>query len=202
MRRERHNFFLCWLFHLTPPFAAPRRKLVVSPRRTPKINYLPLASNLNCFFQIPKSSAHRFQAWRHSHPHVHFLSGFFLLWHLFNNPLVTVPKGLITIGTIVTFMFHSIFFLFSSKFEVIIPLFTFFQFYSVVSRDSKVDNFQIFFFFFLFIIIRSGLLTEITWSVFMSKPHRSLYVSFSRIGAGLWIYHLLVWSNLNFLNIS
>ena len=23
MRRERHNFFLCWLFHLTPPRAAP-----------------------------------------------------------------------------------------------------------------------------------------------------------------------------------
>ena len=27
----------------------------------------------------------------------------------FNNPLVIVPKGLITIGTIVTFMFHSFF---------------------------------------------------------------------------------------------
>ena len=36
----------------------------------------------------------------------------------------------------------------------------------------------------------------------MSKSHRSLCVSFSRIGAGLCIYHLLVWTNLNFLHIS
>ena len=58
-----------------------------------------------------------------------------------NNPLVTVPKAPITIGIIVTFMFHSFFFQFPSKVEVLISLFTFFQFYSVVSRDSKVDNF-------------------------------------------------------------
>ena len=36
----------------------------------------------------------------------------------------------------------------------------------------------------------------------MSKSHRSLCVSFSGIGAGLCIYHLLAWSNLNFLHIS
>ena len=42
-------------------------------------------------------------------------------------------------------MFHS-FFQFSSKVDVLIPLFTFFQFYSVVSRDSKVDNFEDFLF--------------------------------------------------------
>ena len=58
----------------------------------------------------------------------------------FNNPLVTVPKAPITIGIIVTLMFHS-FFQISSKVEVLILLFTFFQFYSVVSRDSKADNF-------------------------------------------------------------
>ena len=74
----------------------------------------------------------------------------------------------------------------------------------MVSRDSKVDNFAsfLFFFFFLLIIIKSGLLTEIRWSVCMLKSHRSLCVSFSRIAAGLFIYHLLVWSNLNFLHIS
>ena len=49
----------------------------------------------------------------------------------FNNPLVTVPKALITIGMIVTFMILSFF----------ISLFIFFQFYSVVKRDSKVHNF-------------------------------------------------------------
>ena len=57
----------------------------------------------------------------------------------FNNPLVTVPKAPITIGIIVTFMFHN-FFQFSSKVKVLISLFIFFQFYSGVSRDSKVDN--------------------------------------------------------------
>ena len=39
----------------------------------------------------------------------------------FNNPLVTVPKVPITIGVIVTFMFHS-FFQFSSKVEVLLLL--------------------------------------------------------------------------------
>ena len=52
----------------------------------------------------------------------------------FNNPLFTVPKAPITIGIIVTFMFHS-FFQFSSKVKVLISLFIFFQFYSVVCRD-------------------------------------------------------------------
>ena len=56
--------------------------------------------------------------------------------------------------------------------------------------------------FLLLIIIRSGLLAEIRWSVCMSKSHRSLCVSFSRRGAGFCIYHLLAWSNLNFLHIS
>ena len=76
----------------------------------------------------------------------------------------------------------------------------------MVSRDSKIHNFAnslFFFFFFLLIItIRSGLLVEIKLSVCMSKSHRSLCVSFSRIGAGLCLYHLLVRSNFNFLHIS
>ena len=63
----------------------------------------------------------------------------------FSNPLVTVPNALITIGIIVTCMFHS-FFQFPSKVEVLIPLFTFFQFYSVVSQDCKVDYFASSFF--------------------------------------------------------
>ena len=113
----------------------------------------------------------------------------------FYNPLVTVPNAPITIGIIVTVMFHS-FFQFSSKVEVLISLFTFFPFYSVVSRDRKVDNFAdfllFFFFFFLLIIIRSGLLAKIRWSICMSKSHRSLWVSFSRTGAGLCILLLLL----------
>ena len=69
----------------------------------------------------------------------------------FNNPLVIVPKAPITIGTIVTFMFHS-FFQFSSKVEVLIFLFTFLQIYSVVRRDIKVDNY---YYYYFIIIIHS-----------------------------------------------
>ena len=75
----------------------------------------------------------------------------------FINPFVTVPRTPITIGIIDIFMFHS-FFQFPSKVQVLILLFAFFQFYSVVSRDSKVNNsasslfpfFFLFFFFFFF----------------------------------------------------
>ena len=96
---------------------------------------------------------------------------------LFNNTLVTVPKALITIAIIITFMFHS----FSnppSKVEVLIFFFTFFQFHSS-----------------FFYIIRSGSLAEIRWSVCISKSHRSLCASFSRTDAELCIYHLFIWSN-------
>ena len=58
----------------------------------------------------------------------------------FNHPLVTVPKAPITIGIIVTLMFHS-FFQFPSKVEVLILLFTFFEFYSLDKRYNKVHNF-------------------------------------------------------------
>ena len=119
----------------------------------------------------------------------------------FNNPLVTVPKAPIAIGIIVTILFH-IFFQFSSKVKVLISLIIFFQCYSVVCRDSKVDNFADFLFLLLIIIIRSGLRAEIRWSVCISKSHRSVWLSFSRTGAGLCIYHLLAWSNLNFFLIS
>ena len=78
----------------------------------------------------------------------------------FTNPLVTVPNAPITIGIIVTCMFHS-FFQFPSMVEVLILLFTFFQFYSVVGRNSKVDNYVYSLFFFLLIIIKSGLVAGI-----------------------------------------
>ena len=54
----------------------------------------------------------------------------------FNNPLVIAPKAPITIG-----YFHvPQLFQFSSKVEVFILLFTLLQIYSMVRRDSKVDN--------------------------------------------------------------
>ena len=92
-------------------------------------------------------------------------------------------------------------FQFSSKVEVLIFLFTFLQIYSVVHQDSKVDNFADCLYF-LLIIMRSGLLAGIRWSVCILKSHRSLRESFSRTGASLCMYHLFVWSNWNFLQIS
>ena len=76
----------------------------------------------------------------------------------FSNPLVTIPNTPITINIIATCMFHS-FFQFPSKVEVLILLLTFFQLYSVVSRDSKVDYFASS--LFLLIIIKSALLAGI-----------------------------------------
>ena len=77
----------------------------------------------------------------------------------FSNPLVTVPNAPITIGIIVTCMFHS-FFQFPSKVVVLILLFTFFQFHSVVSRESQVEYFANSLFC-LLIIIKSGFLADI-----------------------------------------
>ena len=111
----------------------------------------------------------------------------------FINPLVTVSRAPITIGINVTFMFHS-FFPFPSKVEVFILLFTFFQFYSMVSRDNKVHNFansllSIHLFIYLFylilliflllllIIIKSSRLAEIKWSFVCQNP------------IGFWVCH-------------
>ena len=52
------------------------------------------------------------------------------------------------------------------------------------------------------IIIRSGCLAEIWWSVCVSKPKRNSCVSFSRTDYGLCLHHLFVWSNFNFLHNS
>ena len=120
----------------------------------------------------------------------------------FSNPLVTVPNAPITIGIIVTCMFHSFF---SSLAR---PRYlSFFSHFSVLfcgppGQQSRLFCKFSFFFFCCWLLLRSGLLAGIRWSVCILKSHRSLCVSFSRTGAGLCIYHLLVWSNLNFLHIS
>ena len=121
----------------------------------------------------------------------------------YTNPLVTAPRVPITIGIRVTFTFHS-FFNSLAKVKGLISLFTFFQFYFVVRQYSKVHNSaSIFFLFFNFlIIIRSGRLAEIWWSVCISKSLRSFGFSFSWTNSGLCIYHLFIWSNFNFLHDS
>ena len=121
----------------------------------------------------------------------------------FNNPLVTVPKAPITIGKIVTFMFH-IFFNSQARLRYLSLFSHSFSFILWSAGTAKSTILQIFFLLLLLlllllIIIRPGLLAEIRWSVCILKSHRSLCESFSRTSAGLYIYHLLVWSNLNFL---
>ena len=112
----------------------------------------------------------------------------------FNNPLVIVPKAPITIGTIVTFMFHSFFnSLARSRYLSFFAHSSRFILWSAGTAKSTILQIL----FFLLIIIRSGLLAGIRWSDCMLRSHRNLCVSFSRTGAGLYIYHLLVWSNLN-----
>ena len=117
----------------------------------------------------------------------------------FSNPLVAVPNAPITIGIIVTCMFHIFFF--SRARSRYLSFFSYsFSFILWSAGTAKSTILQVL--FFLLIIIKSGLLAGIRWSVCISKSHRSLCVAFSRTGAGFCIYHLLVWSNLNFLHIS
>ena len=115
----------------------------------------------------------------------------------FSNPLVTVPKAPITIGIIVTFMFHSFFnslarsrylSFFSHSFSFIL--------WSAGTARSTILQFL----FFCWLLL--GL---VFWPRFgdpcICQSQRSLCVLFSRRGAGLCIYHLLVWSKLLLLSL-
>ena len=117
----------------------------------------------------------------------------------FNNPLVIVLKAPITIGIIVTFMFHSFFnSLARSRYLSFFSLSFRFILWSAGTAKSTILQILLF----LLIIMRSGLLAGIRWSVCILRSHRSLCESFSRTGAGLCIYHLFVWSKWNFQHIS
>ena len=86
----------------------------------------------------------------------------------FNNPLVTVPNAPITIGTIVTFMFHSFFnSLARSRYLSFFSLS--FSFILWSAGTAKWTILQIL--FLLLIIMKSGLLGGIRWSVCMLKSH-------------------------------
>ena len=111
-------------------------------------------------------------------------------------PSVTVPRAPITMGIIITFMFLSCFnSLARSRYLSFRSLSVNYILWSAGTAKSSIMQVL----FFLLIIIKSGRLAEIRWSVFISESQRSLYVSFCRTEARLCIYHLFVWSNLNFL---
>ncbi len=88
----------------------------------------------------------------------------------FNNPLATVTKAPITIVIIVTFMFHSFF---NSLARSRYLSFFSHSFHFILWSAGTAKSIILHVLFFSF-IIRSGLLTEIRWSVCRSKSHRSL----------------------------
>ena len=81
-----------------------------------------------------------------------------------------------------------------------IRLFLCFYFHSVIHWNGKIHSTA--HSFFLLINPRSSFLTEIWWSVCIIKFQRILCVAFFRMDFGLCIYHLVVWSNFNFLHNS
>ena len=110
--------------------------------------------------------------------------------------LVTVLSVPITIGITIVYMFHSFFSsLARSRYLSLFSLSFSFTLWSAGMAKSTI--WQVLFFFFT--ITRSGCLAMIGWSVCISKSQRILCISFSWTDSRLWIYHLFVWSNLNFL---
>ena len=103
----------------------------------------------------------------------------------FNSPFVYVPNAPITIGIIVTFMFHTFFnSLARSRYLSFFSLS-----FSFIQPGQQSPQFCKFFFF--LIIIRSGLLAEIRWSVciitFIIYSFRVFYISVS------WLFFTGVW---------
>ena len=78
---KRDTIFLCWLFvhrQLSTHWLNKRAAHVVDPNRS-RLGELRkstrpvwVQNSTLFFFQISKSSAHRFRAWCHSHPQLHF----------------------------------------------------------------------------------------------------------------------------------
>ena len=93
----------------------------------------------------------------------------------FSNPLVTVPNAPITIGIIVTGMFHSFFnSLARSRYlSFFSHTFSFIQWSAGTAKSTILQVLL----FFLFTIIKSGLLAESRWSVcsvHVVHPYRSI----------------------------
>ena len=106
----------------------------------------------------------------------------------FSNPLVTVSNAPITVGIIVTCMFHSFFNSLARSRYLSLSSHSF----SFILWSAGTAKSTIFLFLFLLIIIKSGLLAGIRWSVCMLKSQRSLCVAFSMTGAGFIIIIIII----------
>ena len=79
---ERETQFLTMLTFPSDPTTCGTPLQTTGLASTSSKNCLPSSSfesQLTLFFQIPKSSAYRFRAWRHSLSRSHLLSGFFIV---------------------------------------------------------------------------------------------------------------------------
>ena len=112
------------------------------------------------------------------------------------NPLVTVQSAPITIGVTVTWMFHC-FFNSQARSRYLALFSPSFSFTLCSVRTAK--SHYLVGSLFLSTMNRTGHLAEIRWSVCISKSLWILCFSFSRTNSVLCIYHLFIWSNLNFL---
>ena len=109
-----------------------------------------------------------------------------------NNPVVIVPRPLITNGVTVTFMIRGVFFGSPHKVQILNLSFAFFQLYSVICRESNVLNSasSIFGWLLKYLVVSPRLCVPL-----LSQNPRGFCVSFSRTDSTLHIYHLFIWSN-------
>ena len=89
------------------------------------------------------------------------------------SPLVSVPRSPIISGTTDTFMFHS-FFSSLAKSRYLSFCSVSFNFILWSAGTAKSTILHVLLLYFLWIIIRSGRLAEIKWSICISKSHRGL----------------------------
>ena len=114
----------------------------------------------------------------------------------FNNPFVTVPKAPITIGIIVTSMFHSFFnslarqrylSFFSHSFS--------FMLWSAGTAKTKILQILFFFFFFFCWLLWGLVFWPRLGDPCVCLSPIGVYVSFSRTDTVLYINDLFLWSN-------
>ena len=131
------------------------------------------------------------------------LFSYFLVLQSLNQFFGHCSKSTNSIGRTVTFMFPSFFNSLARSKNLYFFSFSFnFILWSAGTVKSTILQILSLSFFLFLIIIRSGRMAEIKWSVCISKSQQSLCVSFSWTDSGLCIYHLFVWSNFNFLHSS
>ena len=116
------------------------------------------------------------------------------------NPLVTVPSAPITIGITVTFIFHSFFS--SLVRSMYLPFFMLsfsFTLWSAGTAKSIIRQVLSFFFFFFFFFDHLVVWLRLS-DPLVSQNSREFWASQFSGRIVFCIYHIFVWSNINFLH--